>query len=340
MGSLGLEVKDILCLQENPRENGYDVTLHTLNKCAKVSMDWWKRQDEEKLKDFEIVNLGIREVKTIIVHMYDPHVSKEAILKFLSKYLTTKYAGDRMLLDEMGIWTGKREFFGVTLKDDPGGYQGLAHPPAFFNIGACRGYLVYAGQPPFCKKCRVSGHRSGNCTETPAPKACHSCRSTDHLVKDCPGRGKAGGGRPGGGVDETGAAGPSTSVGGGGRKDTKEKEASPKASAGSKGQKGGARTGSQAFNGNGAPSTDPGKKVRTEEETVEVMDLLPCEGVGTLAGLEGRDLAVLGYDSGQPSCLFAPLSPLPNVGTLSAMAEEGEEGSPEEQDKGGMDLYD
>ena len=179
----------------------------------------------------------------------------------------------------------------------------------------------------------------GDCKERPAPKACHSCWSTDHLVKDCPRRGKAGGGRPVGGVGETGAAGPSPPAGEGGQKDTKEKQASPKASAGREGQKGGARTGSQAFNGNGAPSTDSGKKVRTEEQTVERMDLLQGEGDGTVAGLEGRGLAVLGFDLGQPSCLFGPLSPLPDVGTLSAMAEEGKEGRPPEEEEGELDLY-
>ena len=43
MDSLGVEVKDIFCLQESPRERGYDVTMHTLLKCRIVSQDLWKR---------------------------------------------------------------------------------------------------------------------------------------------------------------------------------------------------------------------------------------------------------------------------------------------------------
>ena len=262
LNSFGLEVKDMFCLQDNPRERGFDLTLQTSRKCLDALMFWWRRQ-ELQFKDFEVQLLGQKRLKTITVHMYNPHVTKDAILAFLSPYIVDiGPGGDRKLLDKMGIWTGKIEFFGVGLKTDPDGYDGVAHPPAFFNIGADRGVLVYPGQPPFCKKCRVSGHRSGDCTERPAPKACHSCRSTDHLFKDCPGRGRAGGGRPGGGVPGTATAEPPPLAGGGGKTDSRKKEAPAKASAETEGQKGGARTGSQAFNGAGASSTAPGKKVK------------------------------------------------------------------------------
>ena len=55
MDSLGLEVKDIFCLQDNPRERGYDLTLHTRKMCADLQTDWWNRKEkEDQFKDFEV----------------------------------------------------------------------------------------------------------------------------------------------------------------------------------------------------------------------------------------------------------------------------------------------
>lgn len=74
------------------------------------------------------------------------------------------------------------------------------HPPAYFNIGADKGYLFYSRQPPFCRRCRRYGHNEGRCEEErcrrcsklghtakecSVPKTCHSCGSLDHLMKEC-----------------------------------------------------------------------------------------------------------------------------------------------------------
>ena len=333
MEFLKIKVEDIFCLQDNPRERGYDVTFFTEQTTQCVFVRWWEEQDKEAVKDFEVLYMSSKNDKQIIVHMYDPHVTVQEIGAFLMRYASSIGKPTRKIVDDMGIWTGKIDFMRVTLKRDPEGFDGFAHPPAFFNIGKVRGHLFYRGQPSFCKKCRGSGHRAGECMDGPAPKACHSCRSTDHLLKDCPERGRAGGGGPGRGAAGTGAPGP----GGGQNVPGKSggKEAKPKATTEKDGLKGGARKGSQAFNGAGVSSPSAGKKFRTMENVEEEMDSLASGEEWTVGGVEGGRVEVLGYDTGQPSCLFAPPSPAPSGEMSPERVEEGRRGKPPEED-----LYD
>ncbi|KAJ7985690.1 hypothetical protein DPEC_G00343070 [Dallia pectoralis] len=119
-----------------------------------------------------------------------------------------------------GIWAGRRQFR-VSLKKDQEGFDGLLHPPAFFNIGGDRGYLFYSGQPPFCRHCRSFGHQAAGCerlkcrncgeighvvAECRAPRFCNGCGAQGHIFKDCPARRRtyadaAGGGDGPGKVD-------------------------------------------------------------------------------------------------------------------------------------------
>ena len=192
----GLMVEDIFCLQDNPLERGYDLTLHTVSKFHSVYKDYKQKREERLLCNVAVVPLGIKTHRTITVHMYNPHVATEVIIDFLSQYaMVDPDCAVRAVTDKMGIWNGKRDIV-VELKEDPGGADGLSHPPAFFNIGGERGYLYYRAQPPFCKKCRAGGHRASACPSGTEPKACHTCGSTTHLLKDCPERGGARGGAP------------------------------------------------------------------------------------------------------------------------------------------------
>ncbi|KAJ8342118.1 hypothetical protein SKAU_G00320460 [Synaphobranchus kaupii] len=85
-----------------------------------------------------------------------------------------------MINDALDIWTGKRQFR-VVLKEDLEGYDGYLHPPASFTIGADRGYLIYAGQPRFCRKCNRHGHTAETCTL----QRCRNCEDLGHATKDC-----------------------------------------------------------------------------------------------------------------------------------------------------------
>ncbi|XP_035276477.1 zinc finger CCHC domain-containing protein 3-like isoform X2 [Anguilla anguilla] len=106
---------------------------------------------------------------------------------FLARYGKV-LPGVRYLRDNDGIWTGKRQFR-VLLNEDPQGFDGLEHSPAYFSIRAERGYLFSSGQPSFCRQCRSVG-QAGPCGQavcrnggekghvavaSPKPRMRHSC---------------------------------------------------------------------------------------------------------------------------------------------------------------------
>ena len=263
--------------------------------------------------------LGRKAERVVTVHMYDPHVPENDIVNFLKSFGQVDEGQIEKVMDRTGFWTGKRKF-AMLLKTDPAGHDGLAHPPAFFTIGAERGYLSYYRQPLFCKKCRGSGHKEKDCGEgakcrfcsskehetkdCPRPKECHACGSTDHLLKNCSGRSGAGGGGPRRGAEASDRI-----------------EAASKAAAALGAAKDGARTGSQAFNGAGAAeSASGGKKVRKQGEAQELMDSMQTGG-----GLEGEAMTALSFDSCLPACLFSPASPVTDHGSSPQWAEQGEE---------------
>ena len=339
IGLFEVKLEEVLCLQDNPRDNGYDVTFAdytTLLKYGQIIKE--KVRSDARMKGLRIINVMPKGWKKVTLHMYDPHVKIEDIMCFLRSYGLVDPKQATKVKDKAGFWTGKWEF-PMKFNADSAGPDGLAHPPAVFAIGADRGYLSYFGQPPFCKMCRRSGHRGKDCDsveicrfcsskehqtkDCKRPKDCHACGSTDHVLKDCTGRGGAAGGGHERGVmlQKTGSAGPSSPVGGGGQKSPQtsgRKEAPLKPPTG---EKEGARKGSETFNGNGGKTLfDRGKKVRLDGET-ENMDTVENVEEGAGGGLDGA----LSFDSRQPACLFGPPSPA-TIGRESPL--RGEEADP------------
>ena len=210
MDCLKLKVDDVFCLQENPREQAFELTLQSPEITEGVYRLCERRGGEEPLAFFSIENMNKMEERLITVHMFNPHVPEREIARFLESFGDV-LAPPSKVKDSLGFWTGRTQFQ-VKLKTDENGYDGLLHPPAFFSIGADRGYCFYIRQPPFCKKCRGRGHTERTCKvgntcrfcsstehftkDCTRPKACHTCGSTDHLKKDCPERGGACGGAP------------------------------------------------------------------------------------------------------------------------------------------------
>ena len=344
IGACHLKPEDVLCLQDNPREKGYDVTFFEWSTLMRVK-DIIVRQRDTRIIGVSMTPLSSKRLRFVTVHMYDPHVTSEAIVAFLGKFGRVYPEKEKKVLDNAGFWTGKRTF-PVVLKSDPMGYDELLHPPAFFTIGADRGYLSYHRQPPFCKKCRGSGHREKDCKkgaicrfcsskeheakDCTRAKDCHACGSAGHLLKDCPVRSGTGGVGPRRDLvkEKAGDAGPSSPAGEGGKI---AQQAVLRTTTAVRAAKDGARTGSQAFNGAGAAGeTSAEKKVRMDGEREEEMDSESEESEEDIpgGGPEGEKVTVLSFDSGLPACLFGPASPRTEHWVTPEWAEQGKKEGP------------
>ena len=200
-GQLKLKVEHVYCLQTNMQEKSYDVTFSSQGVADNVLEVTRAKAGERPFSDFEVLNLDRPNFRVVTVHMYNPYVTCEQIVAFLSAYGDV-FPGSRKVMDLLGFWTGRTQFH-VLLKADPNGIEGMAHPPAFFNIAADRGFLFYNRQPQFCRKCKKHGHSEGACgfvwcrdckayghetRECPFPKMCSGCGKVGHMNKDCPER--------------------------------------------------------------------------------------------------------------------------------------------------------
>ncbi|KAL7400037.1 hypothetical protein ABVT39_005641 [Epinephelus coioides] len=176
--ALSLRPEDIFCLQQNMTSGYYDVTFNSSAQMEEVR-GLVAQQASPALKPFQVTSLFRNNFRVVTVHMYNPWVSEETIRFFLGRYAVV-LPGIKEIKDALGIWTGKRQFR-VQLKEEATGYDGFCHPPAVFTIGGNRGYLVYAGQPKFCRKCHTYGHVAETCTQV----RCRNCGELGHLIKDC-----------------------------------------------------------------------------------------------------------------------------------------------------------
>uniref|UniRef100_A0AAZ3NXR0 CCHC-type domain-containing protein n=1 Tax=Oncorhynchus tshawytscha TaxID=74940 RepID=A0AAZ3NXR0_ONCTS len=236
MGTLKLKVKDVLCLQENPTERAFDVTFHREGKHEETLRKAKEESETKPMCYYKVTNLAKSNFRVVTVTMYNPHVTDEEVRAFLGRYMDNISSG-RLLKDSLGFWTGKRGYQAL-LREDPSGFGGYLHPPAMFSLGADRGTLFYARQPPFCRRCMAYGHVLASCNtrrcrfcgseehearDCVEPKKCHGCGSVAHLWRDCPARRRSYASAAGGGAraEDGGREEPEE---GGGRTEQKESE--------------------------------------------------------------------------------------------------------------------
>ncbi|TKS65154.1 Zinc finger CCHC domain-containing protein 3 [Collichthys lucidus] len=192
---------DTMIKKWNAADGGFDVTLNSQLQYDQVQAAFEEKAELEPFSRFRVVPLCQRNLRIVTVQVYNPYVGDEAVAAFLRRYgqvdKQTKY-----LRDSFGIWTGRRQFR-VLLGEDPDSADGLKHPPAYFSIGADRGFLFYSGQPVFCRQCRSFGHLAAGCVQVrcrncggtghgaascTAQRSCHGCGGAGHLLRDCPSR--------------------------------------------------------------------------------------------------------------------------------------------------------
>uniref|UniRef100_A0AAZ3PKH9 CCHC-type domain-containing protein n=1 Tax=Oncorhynchus tshawytscha TaxID=74940 RepID=A0AAZ3PKH9_ONCTS len=171
-------------------------------------------KEEGPLCHYTVTSLARNNFRVVTVTMYNPHVKDEEVRAFLGRYMDN-VSSARYLRDSLGFWNGKRGFQAL-LRESPKSVDGYLHPPAMFSLGADRGTLYYARQPPFCrrcmayhtlascsnKKCHFCGSEEHEARECDEPKACHACGSREHLWRDCPDRHRSYASAAGGGWGE------------------------------------------------------------------------------------------------------------------------------------------
>ncbi|XP_052360915.1 zinc finger CCHC domain-containing protein 3-like [Oncorhynchus keta] len=218
MGYLKLQVKEVLCLQGNPLEKAFDVTLYTEERHDGIMKKVREEKEEGPLCHYAVTSLARNNFRVVTVTMYNPHVKDEEVRAFLGRYMEN-VSSARHLRDSLGFWNGKRGFQAL-LRESPKSVDGYLHPPAMFSLGADRGTLYYARQPPFCRRCMAYGHTLASCSikrcrfcgseghearECDEPKACHWCGAKDHLWRDCLARHRSYASAAGGGAGDGGS---------------------------------------------------------------------------------------------------------------------------------------
>ncbi|XP_029007218.1 zinc finger CCHC domain-containing protein 3 isoform X2 [Betta splendens] len=196
---LSLKVVDVYCLQWHPQARAYDLTLASAAVHQTVADSCRRLANTGQLGFFDVISLDRPNFRVITIHMFNPFVTDMAIKDFLGRFADV-LSSARYVKDSCGFWTGRRQFQ-VLLHEDREGHDGFRHPPAYFQLGADRGYLYYARQPIFCRKCRRHGHVEAECTRVtcrycerdghvmeacPFGKICNACGEPGHLYRNCP----------------------------------------------------------------------------------------------------------------------------------------------------------
>jgi len=192
VAGLKVDPAQIFFLHWNAADGGYDLTLNSQQQYVQIQATFEEKAEIEPFSRFRVVPPCQRNLTIVTIQVYNPYVGDEAVAGFLRRYgnvdMQPKY-----LRDSFGIWTGRRQFR-VLLREDPDSTDGLKHPPAYFSIGADRGFLFYSGQPVFCRQCRFwtpdDGLRPSSLPELwgnwdgaatcDAPRHCHGCGDAGH----------------------------------------------------------------------------------------------------------------------------------------------------------------
>ncbi|MGH0181900.1 UNVERIFIED_CONTAM: hypothetical protein FKN15_008132, partial [Acipenser sinensis] len=151
----------------------------------------------DRFKNIAIVPLTRRELKVIHIVMFSEVVKYEDILTWLLQYCDVIVGST--VKDNDGVKTGERKFQAKLRRDIVSG--DYKHLPNTIQIGSCRGYVFYMGQPKVCRSCGQTGHFSANCdqkfcrncgsfghfsNECELPLKCNLCGDSNHVFRDCP----------------------------------------------------------------------------------------------------------------------------------------------------------
>ncbi|XP_031675612.1 zinc finger CCHC domain-containing protein 3-like, partial [Oncorhynchus kisutch] len=166
-------------LWRNSLEGVFDVAFYTESKHDEVLKKVKEVGATGPMGHYEVKSLAKNNFRMVTVNIYNPYVKDEEVRAFLGRYMDGVSSG-RHLTDSLGFWTGRRGFQAL-LREDPKGLGGYLHPPAMFSLGADRGTLYYARQPPFCRRCMAYGHILASCST----RKCRFCGSGEHEAKDC-----------------------------------------------------------------------------------------------------------------------------------------------------------
>uniref|UniRef100_A0A7N9AWF8 CCHC-type domain-containing protein n=1 Tax=Mastacembelus armatus TaxID=205130 RepID=A0A7N9AWF8_9TELE len=190
--------ENVLWVQTNQRARAYEVTWRTAESYGAALEEVERSIGRGELRDWKILNLDKPNFRVVTVQTFNPFVTDQQIASFLEEYVEV-VSGARHMTDSRTYWTGRRQYQ-VLLRRENGSPDGWAHPPAIFSLGADRGYLYYAGQPDFCKRCRRHGHLETSCVFAGCPlcgedghemrdchvrRTCHGCGEPGHLYREC-----------------------------------------------------------------------------------------------------------------------------------------------------------
>nr|XP_046188006.1 uncharacterized protein LOC124016475 [Oncorhynchus gorbuscha] len=291
MWILKLTGKDVFCLQGYPLEGTYDVALHSKEKHDEILKKVREVGGARPMCHYEVTSLAKNNFRIVTVNISNPYVKDKEVRAFLGRYMDD-ISSARHLKDSLGFWNGRRDFQAL-LREDPKGLGGYLHPPAMFSLGADRGTLFYARQPPFCRSCMAYGHILASCStrkcrfcgsgeheakDCDELKACHGCGSSAHLWQECPARqrsyvsavgGGAGAGGRGGGPDQEPRTGPERMA--------SRKEEEQRAAAGGEGDREG--TGAAKPGGEEGKEVEGSKGVEEPERAAMAGEVVEKESV-------------------------------------------------------------
>ncbi|KAK6467184.1 zinc finger CCHC domain-containing protein 3 [Huso huso] len=192
---LGFHPRNLDFIFAFPGKKTFEVIFSTF-AMFEVCLEKFKKFGDQ-FKNIAMVPLTRRELKVIHVVMFSELVQYEDILTWLSQYCDVIVGST--VKDDDGVKTGERKFQAKLRRDIVSG--DYKHLPNTIQIGSCRGYVFYMGQPKVCRSCGQTGHFSANCdqkfcrncgafghfsNECKLPLKCNLCGESNHVFRDCP----------------------------------------------------------------------------------------------------------------------------------------------------------